>query len=343
MNYLDKNGLIYLWSLIKAKFAAVGHGHDSATTSADGFMSSEDKTKLNGIATGATANTGTVTSVNTGVGLTGGEITNSGTVKANLKTEKAHTLSSAEQTNTTSRQYAVGVDKDGFLSVNVPWTAYTHPTSAGNKHIPTGGSAGQVLKYGGSSGTATWADEYSYTHPASGATAGSYGPTANVTGSNNTTLTVPQITVDSEGHITNVVERTYTSKDTTYGAGTADMLNTGSDTANRVWPAKQIADFVNGKISSVFKPQGSLAFANLPIPAATNLGYVWNVTDAFTTTASFVEGAGATYPAGTNVVVVQNGSSYKFDCLSGSVDLSGYAQLSDLVAITNAEIDAIAV
>lgn len=35
---------------------------------------------------------------------------------------------------------------------------YTHPTDAGNKHIPPGGSEGQVLKYNGSSGTATWGD-----------------------------------------------------------------------------------------------------------------------------------------------------------------------------------------
>lgn len=33
---------------------------------------------------------------------------------------------------------------------------YVHPTTAGNKHIPTGGSTGQVLVYGGSSGTASW-------------------------------------------------------------------------------------------------------------------------------------------------------------------------------------------
>jgi hypothetical protein len=33
---------------------------------------------------------------------------------------------------------------------------YTHPTSAGNKHIPTGGASGQFLKYS-SSGTAVWA------------------------------------------------------------------------------------------------------------------------------------------------------------------------------------------
>lgn len=35
-------------------------------------------------------------------------------------------------------------------------TVYTHPTTAGNQHIPSGGSTGQVLVYGGSSGTASW-------------------------------------------------------------------------------------------------------------------------------------------------------------------------------------------
>ncbi len=37
-------------------------------------------------------------------------------------------------------------------------TVYTHPTTAGNKHIPTGGSTGKILGYGGSSGTAAWVD-----------------------------------------------------------------------------------------------------------------------------------------------------------------------------------------
>jgi hypothetical protein len=34
-------------------------------------------------------------------------------------------------------------------------TVYTHPTSAGNVHIPAGGSAGQILRYA-SAGTAAW-------------------------------------------------------------------------------------------------------------------------------------------------------------------------------------------
>lgn len=37
-------------------------------------------------------------------------------------------------------------------------TVYTHPTTEGNKHIPSGGATGKVLAYGGSSGTASWGD-----------------------------------------------------------------------------------------------------------------------------------------------------------------------------------------
>ena len=39
-------------------------------------------------------------------------------------------------------------------------------------------------------------------------------------------------------------------------------------------------------------PKGSSTFASLPTPAAENLGWMYNVTDAFTTTADWVEGAG---------------------------------------------------
>ena len=42
----------------------------------------------------------------------------------------------------------------------------------------------------------------------------SYGPTANVTGTNGTTVKIPQITLDQFGHVKSVTERTYTSKDT---------------------------------------------------------------------------------------------------------------------------------
>lgn len=59
---------------------------NAATTSAAGSMSASDKTKLDGIATGATANTGTVTSVIAGTGLSGGTINTSGTIAVNYGT-----------------------------------------------------------------------------------------------------------------------------------------------------------------------------------------------------------------------------------------------------------------
>ena len=37
-------------------------------------------------------------------------------------------------------------------------SAYTHPTTAGNKHIPSGGSSGQILRWS-SNGTAVWGNE----------------------------------------------------------------------------------------------------------------------------------------------------------------------------------------
>lgn len=120
-----------------------------------------------------TSNSGTVTKVSTGVGLTGGDITSSGTVKAKLKSETASTLDSAAMGSTASRQYAVGVDKSGYLSVNIPWTDTT-VTSVANHYTATGASAG--------------------TKSASGAT-----------GSNGTTVqVVTGVTTDAAGHVTAV-------------------------------------------------------------------------------------------------------------------------------------------
>lgn len=64
---------------------------------------------------------GTVTEIDTGVGLTGGPIASSGEIKADLKSDQAATYSSGLPTNVIDRQYPVVPDADGHLSVNVPW------------------------------------------------------------------------------------------------------------------------------------------------------------------------------------------------------------------------------
>ena len=62
------------------------------------------------------------------------------------------------------------IDADKIKNVPATWTAntvYTHPTTAGNKHIPSGGTVGQVLK-NTASGTAAWAADNNTTYSADG-------------------------------------------------------------------------------------------------------------------------------------------------------------------------------
>lgn len=87
---------------------------------------------------------------------------------------------------------------------------------------------------------------------------------------------------------------------------------------------------VDALVSATYKPSGSVTFANLPTLSGDVLGNVYNVTEAFTTTTDFIEGEGVSYPANTNVVVVNVGSAehpiYMYDALSGLIDLSSYQE-----------------
>ena len=92
---------------------------------------------------------------------------------------------------------------------------------------------------------------------------------------------------------------------------------------------------IDAIVGAVYRPAGNAAtVSELGTLTATNIGKVYNMTAAFTTTADFLEGAGKSFPAGTNVVIVDAGSgTCKYDVLSGFVDLSGYAQ--KVVGATN--------
>ena len=85
---------------------------------------------------------------------------------------------------------------------------------------------------------------------------------------------------------------------------------------------------------TIYKPAGTKTCAELvhSLLITGNLGDVYNITDSGTTTADFVEGAGKPINAGANVAIVDIGtggtSVYKFDLLSGIVDLSNYVQKS---------------
>lgn len=105
--------------------------YSPATQSSNGLMSSSDKTKLDGIATGAN--------------------------KYVLPTASSSVLGGVKTTSSVTS--ASGYTACPIIS-GVPYykdtnTVYTHPTSAGYKHIPSGGGAGQVLNWT-ASGTVGW-------------------------------------------------------------------------------------------------------------------------------------------------------------------------------------------
>lgn len=72
---------------------------------------------------------------------------------------------------------------------------------------------------------------------------------------------------------------------------------------------------ISESFSGALRPMGTVAFANLPALSATTSGNMYNISDQFTTTSDFKEGAGNTIPAGANVYKTEDG---KWDVLAGT-------------------------
>lgn len=90
--------------------------------------------------------------------------------------------------------------------------------------------------------------------------------------------------------------------------------------------AEDVQSAIASKIGSAYRPGGSKAFADLPEASAETLGCVYNLTDDFTTTDAFVEGAGKNFSAGADVGVVQVGEAYKYNVFANFTDLTGYVE-----------------
>lgn len=96
----------------------------------------------------------------------------------------------------------------------------------------------------------------------------------------------------------------------------------------------QVNNLIKSATSKVIEYGGSTDIAGLPaLAVAANAYKMYNITEGFSTTAQFLEGAGKSYPAGTNVVVIPNsaGTAYVFDIYTGSFAMS---------ALTASEINA---
>ena len=126
---------------------------------------------------------------------------------------------------------------------------------------------------------------------------------------------------------------------------TADMATQTWVTSQNYATTSNVNTLISQAVSTVYTPKGSLADISTltTLAASGKVGDVYNISSEFTTTADFVEGVGKVYPAGTNIVLVEVEEAKKWDVLAGSVDLSAYVKSSEMVAITDGEIDEICV
>ena len=72
---------------------------------------------------------------------------------------------------------------------------------------------------------------------------------------------------------------------------------------------------ISESFAGTLRPKGTVTFANLPSVSLAETGDMYNVSDEFTTTTDFAEGAGNTIPSGSNVYKNSDG---KWDVLAGS-------------------------
>jgi len=92
-----------------------------------------------------------------------------------------------------------------------------------------------------------------------------------------------------------------------YYAAAADVPTKVSQLTNdsAFQTADEVAAAISARVSSTYKAGGTVRReTGLPPADAEHLGMVYNIIYEFTTTASFLEGTGKNYPAGTNVAVV---------------------------------------
>ena len=205
-----------------------------------------------------TSNTGTVTSVGSGDGLTGGAITTTGTLKTNLRDYTKLTNDSSAATETANRVYPVALDKSGYLAVNVPWTDNNTWNAnalnvAGYVAAPTSSNANMVWKCDGS-GNPAWRGD-SNTIPAAycDTAAGTAAKIASCTGYNLTSNSYLHVIVVNANTAASALTLNVNGK----GAKSIYINGSASSSSNYSLPAGSYIVFYDGT-NYYFRTDGAL-------------------------------------------------------------------------------------
>jgi hypothetical protein len=130
------------------------HVHSNVSLSADGFMSAGDKSKLDGIASGAQVNVGTNLSLGFVTGTTRQILSSTG---SGVTIPEA-TITSSGITGTAGLMSSI--DKTKLAGIDPLANNYVHPSGDGNLHVPatSTNNAGKVLTAGSTAGSISWVD-----------------------------------------------------------------------------------------------------------------------------------------------------------------------------------------
>lgn len=109
------------------------------------------------------------------------------------------------------------------------------------------------------------------------------------------------------------VSKDYSVTSKSYAVG-GTGTRVGEDTDNAEYYYQQ-AKSTAESLGSPINPQGTVAFEDLPPLSEVETNWMYNISNEFTTTSDFVEGAGNVMPIGTNVYKTSAG---KWDCFAGS-------------------------
>ena len=315
-NYLDKNGLLYLWQKIKAAFVAKEAGKGLSTND----FNDSYKTKLDGIQSGAQVN-----------------------VKPDWNAQAGNAQEILNKPTIPSKTSQLNNDSGFITTADIPEGAAastTTPKMNGTAAVGTEMAFARGDHVHPSDTTkANKSEVYLKTETYSKIEIDDKGfltEHQDISGKADKATTLQGYGITDAYTKTQTDE--YVDNAISVKANSADVY-AKSETYSKTE--------VDGKLSSVYKPAGNIEFADLPQPSATNLGFVYSMLDAFTTDDRFVASEPTEYPIGTNVVVVAvnnegSGITYLYDVLAGFVDLSPYMKKADMVAITNEAIDAIA-
>ena len=146
--------------------------HKSATAMADGFMSSADKIKLDGIAAGANNYTHPVSAVTAGTyksvsvdvnghitaGTNPTTLAGYGITDAAASTHVGATGDAHGVVSTSAAGFMSAEDKSKLDGITAGANAYVHPTGDGNLHVPATSTTnnGKFLKAGATAGSLAW-------------------------------------------------------------------------------------------------------------------------------------------------------------------------------------------